>query len=172
MGGTLVFKSQVGVGSTFTVRVVRDMKAPVGDPATPAGRAAPGDPALPVRTVLYVENDLSDLRVIERVLRHRPERLHVAVQGQMCLNLARQLTPSLILLELHLPDIRGEEVLHRLKLDPLTAGIPVAVFGADVAPGRSSQLTEAGAVEFLPKPLDIRRLIALLDRLAVGSLDG
>jgi len=169
MGGTLTFNSTVGVGSTFTVGLVRDAKAEELDQRVGSGPETDGSgPADVDRTILYVENDLSDLRVIERVLRHRPERLHVAVQGQMCLTLARQLVPSLILLELHLPDLRGEEVLHRLQLDPLTAGVPVVVFGNGIAPGRAEYLIRTGATEVLTKPLDIRRLIALLDRVAAG----
>ena len=171
MGGTLTFESAAGIGSTFTVRLVRDARGVVADPtkdAGPIGDDGRSGPPEAGRAVLYVENDLSDLRLIERVLRHRPERLHVAVQGQMCLTLARQLVPSLILLALHLPDLGGEEVLHRLRLDPLTAGIPVAVFGPDIAPGRAEGLRRSGATEVLSKPLDLRRLIALLDLVAAG----
>ena len=166
MGGTLTFRSEVGVGSTFTIQLVRDVKGSTA--GEPGGRPMVGylDGHGPRhgRTVLYAENDLANLGILQRVLRHRPELLQVAVQGQSCLNLARQLDPALILVELHLPDIRGEEVLHRLKADPLTAGIPVAVFGADVGPGRTDQLVQAGALTFLPAPLDVRRLIALLDQ--------
>ncbi len=171
MGGTLTFRSEVGVGSTFTVRLVRDVKgAAAGEPAVRSAVDHPaGDGPRRGRTVLYAENDLANLRIIQRVLRHRTELLQVAVQGQSCLNLARQLDPALILVELHLPDIRGEEVLHRLKADPLTAGIPVAVFGADVGPGRTDQLEQAGALMFLPAPLDIRRLIALLDQVSEAT---
>jgi signal transduction histidine kinase/ActR/RegA family two-component response regulator len=166
MGGTLTFRSEVGVGSTFTIRLVRDVKgSTAGGPSRrPTVGHPDGDEPRHGRTVLYAENDLANLRILQRVLRHRPELLQVAVQGQSCLDLARQLDPALILVELHLPDIRGEEVLHRLKADPLTAGIPVAVFGADVGPGRTGQLVQAGALTFLPAPLDVRRLIALLDQ--------
>ncbi|HEY5246769.1 MAG TPA: ATP-binding protein [Acidimicrobiales bacterium] len=165
MGGTLTFRSEVGVGSTFTIQLVRDVKGSTA--GEPRGRPMVGHPngdGRHGRTVLYAENDLANLRILQRVLRHRPELLQVAVQGQSCLNLARQLDPALVLVELHLPDIRGEEVLHRLKADPLTAGIPVAVFGAEVGPGRTDQLVQAGALTFLPAPLDVRRLIALLDQ--------
>jgi hypothetical protein len=69
----------------------------------------------------------------------------------------------LILLDLHLPDISGHEILDYLKSDPRTAGIPVVVVSADATPGQIDRLLAAGANSYLTKPLDIASILALFD---------
>jgi CheY-like chemotaxis protein len=101
--------------------------------------------------------------MIERLFNGRSETLQVSVQGTMALELARELHPVLILLDLHLPDMSGEEALRRLKADPETASIPVVVLSADVTPGRIDRILDAGAVGYLSKPVDVPRLINYLD---------
>ena len=113
--------------------------------------------------VLYVEDNLASLRMIERLFNGRSESLEVAVQGTITLDLAHELHPVLILLDLHLPDMSGEDALRRLKADPATADIPVVVLSADVTPGRIDRILDAGAMGYLSKPVDVPRLIAYLD---------
>ena len=85
--------------------------------------------------MLYVEDNLSNLRLIERILGQRPGvRLLSAMQGRLGWDLARQHLPDLIVLDLHLPDVRGEDVLRWLGDDPRTRGIPVVVLSADATP--------------------------------------
>jgi CheY-like chemotaxis protein len=75
----------------------------------------------------------------------------------------------LILLDLHLPDMGGGEVLRRLQAEPDTRGIPVAVLSADATASQRQRLMDAGAVAYLTKPLDLQALLALLDeRLSAG----
>jgi CheY-like chemotaxis protein len=84
--------------------------------------------------------------------------------------------PDLILLDLHLPDLSGEEVLRRLWADPETRRIPVAVLSADATPHQKQRMLAAGAVAYLTKPLDLTRLLQLLDQqlapAAGGGSDG
>ena len=82
------------------------------------------------------------------------------------LDLAREHDPDLVLLDLHLPDMPGEEVLRRLRGDELTAGIPVMVLSADARPSLTKRLLASGARAFLTKPLDVAELLALLDQVA------
>jgi CheY-like chemotaxis protein len=86
-----------------------------------------------------------------------------AMQGGLGLELARQHQPDLILLDLHLPDISGDDVLHRLRADPLTRGIPTCVVSADATEGRIRRLRAEGADEYLTKPLDVARLLEVID---------
>ena len=80
-------------------------------------------------------------------------------------NLARELRPRLILLDLHLRDLSGEEVLRQLKADRATGSVPVVILSADATPGRLERLIDEGAAACLPKPLKVADLIAILDRL-------
>jgi CheY-like chemotaxis protein len=114
--------------------------------------------------VLYVEDNLSNLRLIEHVLSHRSgTRLLAAIQGRLGLDLAREHHPDLILLDLHLPDLPGADVLRALRADVATRDIPVVVLSADATPGQIERLLAAGARAYLTKPVDVKQLLALMD---------
>ena len=85
------------------------------------------------------------------------------MQGRLGLDLAREHRPDLILLDLHLPDISGEDVLQGLRQVPELHEIPVIVISADATRGRIERLLSMGVVDYLPKPLDIKRFLQLLD---------
>ena len=115
--------------------------------------------------VLYIEDNVSNLRLVEQVLGRRPQTtLLSAMQGQLGLELAREHRPDLILLDLHLPEVPGDEVLRRLLEEPRTRGIPVVILSADATPGQMERLLAAGAQTYLTKPLDVRQLLALVDQ--------
>jgi CheY-like chemotaxis protein len=114
--------------------------------------------------VLCIEDNLSNLRLVERVVRQRPGvRLLSAAQGQAGVAMAREHKPDLILLDLHLPDISGDEVLRQLHQHESTSDIPVAVISADATPGRIQRLLDSGVNDYLTKPLDVRQFLRLLD---------
>jgi PAS domain S-box-containing protein len=169
MGGAMTAESEPGHGTTL--RIV------LGGAARPADAGAAGD-AAPVaersllrdhRTVLYIEDNLSNLKLVERLLERIPEvRLIPAMQGQLGLELARQHRPELILLDLHLPDVHGREVLEMLKRDPATAAIPVVVLSADATPSQVERLLAAGAADYATKPIDVEWL---LDTVAAAGRD-
>jgi CheY-like chemotaxis protein len=86
------------------------------------------------------------------------------MQGGLGIELARQHAPDLILLDLHLPDIPGEEVLRRLREDPVTRGIPVIMISADATQGQVKRLLAAGADHYLTKPLDVKSFVQVVER--------
>jgi CheY-like chemotaxis protein len=171
MGGTLDLASTPQQGSTFWVELPL-VEGPVQQDerrsqveAPPA--TEPAEPSGPTLTVLYIEDNLSNLRLVERVLSRRPGvRLISAMRPQLGLDLAADHHPDLVLLDLHLPDMPGEAVLRRLQASPRTAGIPVVILSADARPGLVQRLLEQGARGFLTKPLDVKELLEVLDGIA------
>jgi PAS domain S-box-containing protein len=165
MGGTLGFVSTGGQGTTFFVELpqatgARGRQAQVRAAAALAPAAGSQD-----RSVLYVEDNLDNLALIEGVLAYRPRvRLLSAMQGGMALDLARQHRPDLILLDVHLPDMPGDEVLRRLRADSRLRRTPVIVISADATPHQAERLRAAGAWEYLTKPIDVARFLTLLDQ--------
>jgi signal transduction histidine kinase/BarA-like signal transduction histidine kinase len=166
MGGTVVAESKVGEGSLFRV----DLTAV---PAQSLDAAADGTDLREEEqegpTLLYVEDNLANIRLVERILSSRPGiRLVTAMQGRLALDLARQHRPDLVLLDLHLPDLSGLEILQRLHGE-LDLAAPVVVLSADATHGQRHRLLEAGAAEYLTKPLDVRRFLEVVDSLLMGA---
>lgn len=114
--------------------------------------------------MLYVEDNLGSLRLVEQILAQRPAiRLVAAMQGSLALELAHQHQPDLILLDVHLPDIEGDEVLQRLRGDPQIRHIRVVVVSARATPPKIEQFLAASAHAYLPKPLDVHRFLEVVD---------
>jgi CheY-like chemotaxis protein len=86
------------------------------------------------------------------------------MQGQIGLELAAQHRPDLILLDLHLPDIDGEEVLRRLRRGERTSHIPVIVLSADATPTQVERLKSRGAEDYLTKPLELAVFVTAVGR--------
>ena len=170
MGGTLGVESEVDRGSTFWVELARS-EAPAETEAPV--RARPDTSARDsgvTGTVLYIEDNISNRRLMERLLAHRPGvRLIEAPEGQAGLDLARAERPDLILLDLHLPDMSGDDVLRRLWEDARTRAIPVAVLSADATSAQMKRLLAAGATAYLTKPLDVGQVLQLLDERLAGT---
>jgi CheY-like chemotaxis protein len=139
--------------------------AALGDGGPAAAEARPAvPPPSRRRTILYIEDNLSNLRLVEHLLRRRPGvTVLSAIQGQVGLDLARSHRPDLILLDRHLPDIAGDEVLRLLQADARTQEIPVVILSADAIPGGIQRFLDAGARAYLTKPLDVRHFLAVVD---------
>jgi PAS domain S-box-containing protein len=166
MGGVLTVNSVPGSGSTFWVELDVDV-APV-ERFSRAGRAAAAVAAagsLPPATILYIEDNLANLSLVETILDAEPAiRLLPALQGQLGHELACEHRPDLILLDLHLPDMPGTEVLRKLQSNARTRDIPVVVISADAMHGSVRQLLASGARAYLTKPLDVDRFLETLRR--------
>lgn len=85
------------------------------------------------------------------------------MQGRLGIELAREHKPDLILLDLHLPDLPGDEVVKKLQADPKTSGIPIVMISADATPGQVSRLLRTGVAAYLTKPLNVERLLKVFD---------
>jgi CheY-like chemotaxis protein len=114
--------------------------------------------------VLYVEDNVSNVRLMQRVFERRPAvSLVHAANGREGLRLAREMRPDLVFLDMHLPDMTGEMVLEELWRDSSLRRIPVAILSADAMPAQARRLQAAGAIAYLTKPLEIVSVLRLLD---------
>jgi CheY-like chemotaxis protein len=130
----------------------------------PAVRAAAGGAE---RTVLHVEDNPVNATLIERALARRPGvRLLTAARADTGLHVARATRPDLILLDLNLPDASGGDLLRRLREEPVTRDVPVVVVSGHEPEGNGDVLRELGVREHLTKPIDVGRLLELVDELA------
>lgn len=163
MGGEIGVESVPEEGSTFWVQLPLTEAPTLND--TPGESDVKEEWNQNEQTLLYVEDNLTNLQLIREVLDDRPNiRLITAMQGKLGIALARKHCPALILLDLDLPDISGEEVLRQLSNDPITMDVPVVIVSADATPGRQERLRKLGAMDYLPKPLNVRSFLRLVSR--------
>jgi PAS domain S-box-containing protein len=165
MNGTIGVESERGRATTFWFElaiVEAPQPLPPASPGDSRADAPRGDAE--ARTVLYIEDNPSNIRLVETILAMRPEvTLLVASQGSLGVELAREHRPALVLLDLNLPDISGEDVLRRLRSDPRTADIRVVMLSADATPGQVERLRRAGADDYLTKPFGYAHFLDLVD---------
>jgi len=166
MDGQIGVESKVGVGSTFWFEL------PCSD--DPSARLLDIKKSSVSLTslketsmkVLYIEDNPANYELVRQVLDDYPQiELIGETHAQAGIEKAHQQQPDLILLDLHLPDIDGQEALGLLKLEEETQSIPVVVLSADATPGRIQRLIDQGAEAYLTKPLNVKEFIQLLDEL-------
>ncbi len=115
-------------------------------------------------TVLYIEDNASNVELMTEVLRrHGDLRLFVAADGRTGLDLAARHHPDLVLLDLHLPDLTGEEVLDRLRSAPATAAATVVAVSADATRAQIDRMLALGAATYVTKPFDVSVIGRLVD---------
>ncbi len=170
MSGTIEVASEPGTGTAVTIELAGAQRPTSEHQPGPHDRnlAELGGPEGKLQVILYIEDNLSNLTLVERILARYPAvELLPAMQGTIGVQLARDHRPDLIVLDLHLPDMPGIEVLKRLKADQPTREIPVVVLTADASKGQAERVKDLGAVEYLTKPLDVPRFLeAIADNLA------
>ena len=167
MGGTIGVASTIGSGSVFWFELnsVASPQFGEADLATPAAIVqAPVQPGAPLRTLLYVEDNPANLKLVEQLIVRRPDmRLLVAGDGDLGVQLARANHPEVILMDINLPGISGIEALKILREDPETAHIPVVALSANAMPRDVEKGLQAGFFRYLTKPIKVGEFMNTLD---------
>ena len=166
MGGAIGVESTVGMGSVFWFELNSTNEpqfgvdtvhlAPVAQTQIPRGA--------PLRTLLYVEDNPANLKLIEQLIARRPDmRLLSARDGTTGIQLARDHQPEVILMDINLPGISGIEALKILREDSSTAHIPVVALSANAMPRDIEKGLQAGFFQYLTKPIKVNEFMEALE---------
>ena len=169
MGGRIEARSEPGIGSRFSLRLPRADDSPRSAAAQRDGPAESATEGM----VLYIEDNEVNALLVREMLALRPGvLLEIAVDGASGLELARELArntaPSLVLVDMQLPDMTGHDVLRRLRSDPATAALRCVALSANATPADIDAALAAGFAEYWTKPIDWQPLLAGIDRLLGG----
>ncbi len=174
MGGEIDFTSEENVGSRFWVvfplaEVPTDEHIDfngIEDAGMEDSEAVPELCVQGPKSILYVEDNPSNQRLMEQVLGRFPQLsltvVGLAVQG---LYAARSAPPDLIILDVNLPGVSGDEMVQILKQDPITQDIPVVALSANVLAYDIQKGKDAGFDFYLTKPLNLSQLISVMNQL-------
>jgi PAS domain S-box-containing protein len=164
LDGQLTVESVEGEGSTFSVDLPAAQPITIEEQVAPLSIMISVVPDSKARTLLYIEDQDLNLKLVERILLHHPNyRLISTMQGSLALDLAREHLPDLILLDLNLPDMSGDEVLSRIKSDAATREIPVLMVSADAMGDRIEKLIAMGAAGYLTKPYKVGEFLKVIE---------
>jgi GAF domain-containing protein/CheY-like chemotaxis protein len=158
MGGDITVTSESGRGSTFTIRLPAEVKEPKQVAPAPTARETTPSGA---STVLVIDDDAAVRDLMARFLGKEGFRVVAAAGGEEGLQVARELTPDVITLDVLMPGMDGWSVLAALKADAGLADIPVVML--TMLDDRNLGYA-LGAADYLTKPIDRERLVAVLGR--------
>ncbi len=162
MNGLVGVESKVGAGSVFWIELNSTAQLPV--PKHDHAEVTPALlPGAALRTLLYVEDNPANLKLVERLIARRPDlHLLTAIDGTTGVELARSAKPEVILMDINLPGISGIEALMILRADPTTAHIPVIALSANAVPRDVQKGLDAGFFRYLTKPIKVGELMDTL----------
>jgi len=164
MGGDITVTSEHGKGSNFTVTLPAEVREqpvlPTLSPSTPAA----ADHASRIThhgIVLVIDDDPAVHDLMRRSLEKDGFRVEVAADGKTGLELAKQLKPAVITLDVMMPSLDGWSVLTALKTDPSTADIPVIML--TIVDDKQMGFA-LGAADYFTKPIDFQRLHLVIEK--------
>ena len=166
MGGSIGVESTVGLGSVFWFELIAVAERRL---STARGEAVALAPApLPrgerLRTLLYVEDNPANMKLVEQIIARHPDlHLLTAVNGTLGIELARARQPDVILMDINLPGINGFEALSILRSEPATAHIPVIAISANAVPLDVERGLKAGFFRYITKPIKVNEFMDALN---------
>jgi PAS domain S-box-containing protein len=165
MEGIIGVESSVGAGSVFWIEL--PSTAPLSL-VIPAEHTVFVEAAVPenarMRTLLYVEDNPANLKLVEKLIARRPDiRLLSAIDGNRGVELARSCLPDVILMDINLPGISGIEALRILRETAETARIPVVALSANAIPRDIQKGLDAGFFRYLTKPIKVGEFMDALN---------
>jgi len=166
MGGLIGVESTVGVGSVFWFELNSTVEPQLGLETSPPAVLAPEQsrPGAPLRTLLYVEDNPANLKLVEQLIARRPDmRLLSARDGNTGVELARAHQPEVILMDINLPGISGIEALAILRGDAATSHIPVVALSANAMPRDIDKGLQAGFFRYMTKPIKVNEFMETLE---------
>ncbi|MFZ2949884.1 MAG: ATP-binding protein, partial [Desulfuromonadaceae bacterium] len=165
MGGEIGVESTVGEGSIFWLELeLAAAPSPVVGAAPPLLHQAHVQHGTALRTLLYVEDNQANMKLVEQLLARRPDmRLLSATDGRTGIEMARNHLPEVILMDINLPGMSGIQALKILRTDPLTASIPVLAISANAMPDDVKKGLEAGFFRYLTKPINVNEFMEALN---------
>jgi len=151
------------VAKSPRVMVISEKNEPAGVPMSSPTPPTSVEPPL----ILLAEDNEANIQTVSGYLEAKGYAVMVAHHGGEALELARRHHPKLILMDVQMPVMDGIEATRQLRrdIDPTVANTPIIALTALAMPGDRQRLLNAGANDYLPKPVSLKNLIATIERM-------
>jgi signal transduction histidine kinase len=170
-GGDVTISSQLGVGSCFTIDLpYEEIESPLPDVVkklSPSEQLIPSmqSDKLTSPLVLLAEDNEANIISISAYLHAKEYRLVVAKNGEEAIALAKSQKPNLILMDIQMPRLDGLEAIRQIRLDPNLEKVPIVALTALAMSGDRERCLQAGANEYLSKPVKLKELSLAIQKL-------
>lgn len=156
-GGSLAIESEPGEGTQMTITLPWHEAETALDKETAV--FSPGSPHQPASScILLAEDNRRTARRLHKALTSQGYQVRIAYNGREAVRLAREMKPHLILMDLQMPEIGGEEAWQLIQEQPGGQDTPVIVISSLILPGDAEKYRERGAIAYLPKPISLSHL--------------
>lgn len=124
------------------------------------------------KNILVIEDERLNIKLIRDILTHRGDTVFAACNGREGVDLAVELKPDLILMDIQMPVMDGMKATRLIKSDPAIRHIPIVALTGNAMDGDEKQMREAGCDGYLSKPFRIKELLQVIDSfLQLSSLE-
>ena len=167
-GGGISVESEVGKGSRFTATLpwqesVKDPRLGIHSPSSPGRQPSTFARSDGQPLVLLAEDNESNISTISDYLQVKGYNVVIARNGVEAVERAREEKPDVILMDIQMPNIDGLEATRRIRADAKLASIPIVALTALAMPGDRERCLDAGANEYLSKPVSLKQLVSAIE---------
>lgn len=162
MGGKISVVSQAGQGSDFNVTIpFKETISPVAEhDSTDSGSYNFSKD----NVILVVEDDMMNQELVKFIFEDTGLEVHFADDGKIGIEMALELNPDLILMDIHLPEINGIDATMQIRRHPGFKEMPIVALSADAFKEQQQEAIDAGMTDYLVKPIEFDKLIAVLNK--------
>ena len=174
-GGSIAVESDVGKGSRFTVSLPwkemdNSKKTAPHLPIPPSPYPPNSLPPQPApRTILIAEDHETNLQMLAEYFLTKGYQVITARNGKKAVERAQKSHPDLLMLDIQMPEMDGLEAIRRIRADEAIKTIPIIAVTALVMPGDRERCLDAGANAYLSKPVRLRELNAVIEKLLLSK---
>lgn len=112
--------------------------------------------------ILVVEDEYDSIQMVSKILQHHGAEVHIAHDGYECMEMLKTFEPTLVIMDLALPEMDGWETLSKIRADAKTAHLPVVAITAYHSVNVEDDAERAGFDAYFPKPLDTTAIVRQL----------
>ncbi|MEE3716338.1 PAS domain S-box protein [Tumidithrix elongata RA019] len=173
-GGQVGLTSEVGVGSCFSIEMPCAASAASLPESSPQSGDSGVEPSLPkLETsplILLAEDNPANISTVSAYLEAKGYRMLLATNGLEAVELAKTHHPDLILMDIQIPEMDGIEAMQQIRLDPSLTNLPIVALTALAMANDRQKCLEAGANEYLTKPVRLKELVTAIQHLLDNAI--